>query len=725
MHNEIRDLYGFGEYTLDPTDRALYRREEILDLAPKVFDTLLALVESEGRVMTKDELLSRVWADTFVEESNLSQNIYTLRRIFGKRNNFIKTVPRRGYQFVEPVRRIDRNGHPSNKRAEPTESIPRTTPSSGLFQGRSRLVALAGILSVAVVALAAVIWQTRGERSEVPVRDIVFERLTSSGDAFAHAISPDGKLVAYTRSASGDQRLFLKDIDSGNDVELQISNGLKPEFIQFAPDGSKLYFRPKGRIGGPQKVYEVSYFGGEATAVVDDVWGLFSLSPDGRSMAFYRNIPDRNEQQIIVRDLKAGSERPIAKRTVPDQFLNIIYPAWTADGRTLAYVPIGEQANRTIITFVDLETGKERSLEPGLTYIRQIAFLPDNRNMLLVAREKTFQVFRYDYISGEVQRVTNDPNNYRHLSISSQGRRMITQQRKLSSDIWFYPDADASRGRALTEGGSFGLYDLAFTTTGSVVYDSKGKVNRDLRIVDPATGATGVLSRDENTNNNHSPESDRDGNIYFVSDESGSLNIWRVRPDGSQREQVTSGGEGISVAPVLSPDGTWLYFIRKNKADSSIWRMPVAGGEPEKVFSATDLPLGRFASVSPDGKWLAFIYERARGNEDSQDDNEPLAANFGFLNLDDLTVAEPAEIRAGRRIIRWTDGGASFDHNLNDETEATIRRSKFGEANAPSKVVFSLPDVRIMHFAWSSNGKDLAITKGTNESDIVMLELAN
>ena len=78
MSQSPNKLYEFGAFRLDASERVLWRGGEMLVLPPKVFDTLLVLVEKEGRVVSKSELMEAIWADAFVEESNLSQNIYTL-----------------------------------------------------------------------------------------------------------------------------------------------------------------------------------------------------------------------------------------------------------------------------------------------------------------------------------------------------------------------------------------------------------------------------------------------------------------------------------------------------------------------------------------------------------------------------------------------------------------------------------------------------------------------
>src|ERR1700752_4255611 len=98
--------YEFGRFRLMPAERILLREGEQVPLTPKVFDILITLVEKSGQVVEKDDLMKRVWPDTFVEEGNLTQNISLLRKALGDGiagQQFIETIPRRGYRFVSPV----------------------------------------------------------------------------------------------------------------------------------------------------------------------------------------------------------------------------------------------------------------------------------------------------------------------------------------------------------------------------------------------------------------------------------------------------------------------------------------------------------------------------------------------------------------------------------------------------------------------------------------------
>jgi TolB-like protein/Tfp pilus assembly protein PilF len=102
-------LYEFGPFRVDPSQRVLARNGELIPLAPKVFDTLLALLQGRGDVLGKEDLLKRVWPESFVEEGSLAQNISILRKVLGEGADgrpYIQTIPKRGYRFVCSVKGV-------------------------------------------------------------------------------------------------------------------------------------------------------------------------------------------------------------------------------------------------------------------------------------------------------------------------------------------------------------------------------------------------------------------------------------------------------------------------------------------------------------------------------------------------------------------------------------------------------------------------------------------
>jgi len=105
-NREILELYEFGPFRLEPAERKLLRDNEVISLTPKAFDVLVLLVRNNGHLLEKDELIRTLWPDSFVEEGNLSNSIFMLRKALGENTEYIETVPKKGYRFVGAVRQL-------------------------------------------------------------------------------------------------------------------------------------------------------------------------------------------------------------------------------------------------------------------------------------------------------------------------------------------------------------------------------------------------------------------------------------------------------------------------------------------------------------------------------------------------------------------------------------------------------------------------------------------
>ena len=120
MSEPSKPAFGFGSFSLDPDRRLLLRNGETVALAPKVLETLVVLVENHDRVLSKDELLDRVWGGANVEEGGLTRNVSILRKTLGEKpddHRFILTVPGHGYRFVAAVTETGRTStHPRASR---------------------------------------------------------------------------------------------------------------------------------------------------------------------------------------------------------------------------------------------------------------------------------------------------------------------------------------------------------------------------------------------------------------------------------------------------------------------------------------------------------------------------------------------------------------------------------------------------------------------------------
>ena len=181
MSYAIKHLYEFGPFHLDLTERVLFRDGQPLTLTPKATDLLLALVERHGRIVEKDELISIVWPETAVEESNLTHHISVLRKTLGEGENgqkFIETIPRRGYRFVGDVKEV--NGailQPEIIALAPSSSTIETSPATPDVQPptnrRTILFALVGLTLVFFIGIGS--WQYFRLKKTTQVEQIEFK----------------------------------------------------------------------------------------------------------------------------------------------------------------------------------------------------------------------------------------------------------------------------------------------------------------------------------------------------------------------------------------------------------------------------------------------------------------------------------------------------------------------------------------------------------------------
>jgi DNA-binding winged helix-turn-helix (wHTH) protein/TolB-like protein len=162
MGQQNNHSYDFGRFRLKVAERVLLREGELVPLTPKVFDILITLVENGGQVVAKDDLMKRVWPNTFVEEGNLTQNISLLRKALGETPGgvqFIETVPRRGYRFVAETSETwgdaESTGNGHQERALPLEAITETplvsTPNTTSQVARIRRTPAYALVAGAVV----------------------------------------------------------------------------------------------------------------------------------------------------------------------------------------------------------------------------------------------------------------------------------------------------------------------------------------------------------------------------------------------------------------------------------------------------------------------------------------------------------------------------------------------------------------------------------------------
>src|SRR5687767_1953903 len=257
MSKSERHLYEFGDFRLDASERLLSRSGVAVPLTPKAIDLLLALVAQPGRLLDKETLLNTVWPGTFVEENNLADNIFKLRRVLGDGENgsrFIDTVPKRGYRFVADVRAIERL---TDKIPDPAPQVvaePSRHAAGG--EGPVALAAtstrrppsvpwlVASAMTLLVVALG--VGYSRRETPEPPrmvKASLLPPENTSFGDI---ALSPDGRWLAFTAASGSHVQLWLRSLTGDEANPVEGTDGASLPF--WSPDSRFVGFFASGKL---------------------------------------------------------------------------------------------------------------------------------------------------------------------------------------------------------------------------------------------------------------------------------------------------------------------------------------------------------------------------------------------------------------------------------------------------------------------------------------------
>lgn len=750
MSEPTKHTYEFGPFRIDARERLLFRDGAIVPLPPKIFDTLLALVEGNGHLLDKDDLIKQVWPDTFVEEGNLTRNVSTLRSVLGEGENghhYIETIPRRGYRFVATVKGLSGVGPDlivqertcstvtieeessqgifvsgTESAARSVEMVAARTRSSaeylvGEIKRRKRATVVAvGVLAIAGAGITFGLYKFFNKPIQ-PFQTPHLDRLTTTGKAVNAAISPDGKQVVYAEEEAGLQSLWVRQVVVANSKQIIQPAEIAYAGLTFSPDSNFIYYVTtdnSSTIAAKGALYQVPALGGTPRKLMDDVSSPVTFSPDGKRFAFVRKGGGQGSQLMLANADGTGEPQPLTARKPPEFFT--LYPrsglAWSPDGKTIVCSGgEGGGFGQMYPIEVSVADGAQKQLTTKRWHaVTQLAWLADGNGLLMDARNSGDahpQIWHVSYPGGQARRIYNDFNSFNTLSLTATSDKLVTVQTVSESNIWaIAPTEESGRARQVTFGPGRNDSDPETTRDGKILYHSTAGGSSDLWIMHRDGSNQGQLTFDPLWESQPTVSANGGSIVFLLGSEDSGLNIWKMDADGSNRKQVTNGG----MFPHYSPDGQWIVYTSPRDR-WSLWKIRSDGGESIRL---TD-EVATQPAISPDGRLIAYVY--ARQGEVRKIKVIPFYGGWP------LNVFEAPEMPAMFEIA-WTPNGQAIIYNAIRNGASQILSQPL-DSVLPKLLVDFKSDLLHGGFAWSRDGKELFFGAGPVKSDVVLISDSN
>jgi Tol biopolymer transport system component/DNA-binding winged helix-turn-helix (wHTH) protein len=614
--------FEFDDVLVDLPNARAWKAQKSLAIEPKAFRVLVYLLENRGRLVEKDELLSAVWADTFVTENALTRSIAQLRKALGDSKGqakYIETAPTRGYRFIAPVsvREIAPNQGPGA--ASPVAAA----DASSAAHSRVMQFAVAALVTVAI--LVGVIWSVISKK---PASAETFhlhrmQATSSQGMDIFPSFSPDGSTIAYSSDVNDKFEIYLKQLTRGSQV-VQLTNdgqiNLQPA---WSPDGKTIAYYSSRRGG----IWIVPALGGSPRQLTTFGSGP-AWSPDGSQIVF---------QSAGIRDLSAtagvaiaastlwtvsvhnGTARQISQPNYPAGAHNS--PAWSPDGKSIAFT-VSEFGSDAGLWTMHTDGSGVRRLAPGSGLYNPV-YSRDGRSIYLGAlRFSDFAVWKIP-VSGLEATIWNRgekivstfPSVPRYLAVSPDGHSLaysdvrtlselhsisLSAQTGESTDDWPVALTQDTRFRKVlprfSPDGKRILFDVGTASfeSGVWIMDADGK--NSTQIAGGCASPAWLPGGEEFV-------------CWDVSGDSPESTLVKYRLDTKRREVLR---QLPATAPYLSvsPDGKSVVFMAAMDSKPNLWLASLAGGEPRQI--TFDPELAGFPTFSPDGK--SIVYEQKRGD---------------------------------------------------------------------------------------------------------------
>jgi Tol biopolymer transport system component/DNA-binding winged helix-turn-helix (wHTH) protein len=565
------NVVRFGAYEVDLRSAELRKSGVKVRLTGQPFQILAILLEHPGELVTREELQKRLWpADTFVDfDRGLNAAINRVREALGdsaENPRFVETLPRRGYRFIGQV-----------ERAEQANSIESQTSVNGQRNG------IAG----------------RGWKTGIAVGSVIL--LIASGLLF----SPIARhsLISLFLHQSQPQPLEAVPLTALPGQEISPS---------FSPDGNQVAFGWDGETNGAGFDLYVKVIGTDKPLRLTNhpaPWLGVAWSPDGRNIAVHRVATE--DPGIFLVPALGGPERKLASTNNPAVWAPDAALSWSSDGKQLAFADhYPFEGYSTQIFLLSLDTLERKQIATGCQWAREPGFSPfgDSFVYVCIRDDWDFSLNLLELRGGKNQRLFGGPQEIRGPTWTRDGARII-----FSTGPSFTPLAGGelwqiTPGRTESPQKVPGVHDVTYpvvSSSGKRLAYVQSRINGNIWRVDLDGAKARARILVTSTREQYGPFISPDGRrVVFMSNRSGTNEIWVCDSDGGNAQQMTSLGAGMTGTPRWSSDGKQIAFDSRVGGEANVYVMDANGGVPRKLETGTRM--NSLPSWSRDGRWIYF-----------------------------------------------------------------------------------------------------------------------
>jgi len=525
--------------------------------------------------------------------------------------------------------------------------------------------------------------------------------VTTTGNAGAAALSPDGRYIVYVLRDGAAESLWVQQMATGSNVQVLAPDQVHFVAVTFTPDGNYLMFvRSDKSTQNFRYLYQMPVLGGPPKQLVRDIDSAPAFSPDGQRIAYVRGILDPPGNNVLLAKVDGTGERVLAQRkSFAPGSSNV---SWSGDGRMLALVSPETKngVSQWVLETIAVDTGEERDLHAFSLFAQGTAWIPDGSGLLVVRPDPETalnQIWFVSYPKGEVSRFTNDLVDYNSccLEVSRDSRSLVVLRDMYLSDVWV-ANGDGSDARQITSGEAMG-FGVSWVDGRLATANSRWQWS----IANPDGSNVAPLMNDRDPHLQLSICADK--HLVYSTWRNGVFELWASESDGSNALKLIPQSVLGFAGGICTPDSKSVIYA----ADNAIWRVSITGGTPERQ----DMPLSEFG-YSPDGKLMFYQSQKI--------EDGAMHARFLVTSANDpKTILFALDTPYGMHFPRFTPDSKAIAFLLTRNRATNIWKLPLS-GKAPVQVS-KFPSGDMFAFAWSWDGKQLAFSRGQLKTDVILM----